>query len=195
MNKHRASTTAPAGPALVAAEESRPESHPLDAVLAALALLLATLLGATPGTAFARAIAAQALTLLRAWLRPRARATTPEQHARALRHLRALHTAHPLPTPQFRPSRAARRRAAECWRMLINPPRRRATFPRPHSARALPHRALPHTPRLHPPSHARPPPPKITPQPASHSHAHRTQCYNILTQPLAPRLLHPISLC
>jgi hypothetical protein len=97
MNKHRASTTAPAGPALVAAEESRPESHPLDAVLSALALLLAALFGATPGTALARAIAAQALTLLRAWFRPGPRAATPEQHARA--------RTPPAPCPT-RPSRA-----------------------------------------------------------------------------------------
>lgn len=172
MNIYRDSTAAPAQSAQRAAGESRPESHALDAILSALALLLAALLGAPPGSTFARAIAAQAVALLRAWLRPRARATTPEQHARALRHLRVLHTAHALRMPQFRPSRAARRRAAECWRMLINPPRRRATFPRPHSARALPQCTLPRTPRLHPPSHARPPPPKITPQPASHAHAH-----------------------
>ncbi|MCX7376908.1 MAG: hypothetical protein NTY94_09230 [Alphaproteobacteria bacterium] len=157
MNIYRDSTAAPAQPALVAVEESRPDSHAVDAILSALALLLAALLGAAPGSTFARAIAAQALTLLRAWLRPRARAATPEQHARALRHLRVLHTAHPLRMPQFRPSRAARRRAAECWRILINPPRRRATFARPHSARALPHQALPRTP---------PPPPPPPPPPA-----------------------------
>jgi hypothetical protein len=176
MNIFRDSTAAPARPALVATGESRPvESHPLDALLAALFLLLGLLLRVTPGTRAARAIAARAVALLRAWFHPRARAATPEQHARALRHLRRLHTAHPLRTPGFRATRAARRRAARCWRLLVTPARRRPTHPRPVSAPSHPHQARAHPP--HP--RARPPPPRTTPQPAPPSHAHLTPRYNI----------------
>ncbi len=158
------SIAAPASSARTAEGESRPHEA-VEAILAALALLLAALLGAPPGTAFARAVAAQAVACLRAWLRPRARAATPEQHARALRHLRAMNRVrHLLPrrTPRIRPSRAARRRIAECFRMLVNPRRRRASFPRPTSARPHPGQA-PHAPR-HP--HLAPrarPPPRIRP--------------------------------
>lgn len=170
MNKHRVSdSTAPAQTARRAVGDSRPQhAHALEALLAALLGLLALLVRATPGSALACALLGQATALLRAWLRPRARAATPEQHARALRTLRLLHAAPPfrLPKPSFRASRAARRRAAECWRMLVNPPRRRASFARPASARPLPRHTRPRMPRLHPQPRARPPPsPKHPPTP------------------------------
>ena len=157
MNRNRASSTAPARTALGAAGESRP----LDAALATLALLLGLLFRATPGSALASAALAQLAALLRAWFPTGPRAATPEQHARALRDLRRLHAAHLLPhrTPRVRPSRAARRRMAECWRMLINPPRHHASFARPTSTRPHPRHALARAP--HP--RARPPPAKIIP--------------------------------
>jgi hypothetical protein len=157
MNKNRASSTAPARTALGAAGESRP----LDAAVAALILLLGLLFRATPGSALACGLLAQFAALLRAWFPTGPRAATPEQHARALRDLRRLHARHILPdrTPRVRPSSAARRRLAECWRMLINPPRRRASFARPTSSRPHPRHALARAP--HP--RARPPPAKITP--------------------------------
>ncbi len=152
MNRNPA-RAAPARPARKAAGNARPDSAAVDAFLAALAFLLAT--------------------LLRAWARPRAGAATPAQHRRALRDLRALRPVHALPARQnpFRPSRQARRRAAECWRMLTAPPRRHATFPRPTSTR----RTVAARPRLFrqpPPARAGPrAPPASSLPPASPPHA------------------------
>lgn len=159
MNRNRA-TAAPAQPADGGAGELRPA----PAILAALLCLLATLLPAS----------LLPIVLRRAWGLPRARALTPAQHRRALGHLRALGAAQPLPARAhpFRAGRQARRRAAECWRLLIARPRRRAVHPRPLSAR----RPRAHPPRPHrQPPHARagPGPPPVSTLPAASSpHAH-----------------------
>jgi hypothetical protein len=163
MNKHPVST-APAAPAESRAGEVRPD----ETLVASLLMLLLALLG--------RAALPRCLMLLRRALgplgRPRARAATPAQHRRALRDLRALRPVHALPPRlnPFRPSRRARRRAAECWRMLIAPPRRHATHPRPASARR-PSATAPRPFRQ--PPHARAGPPALHPglPGAAHPHA------------------------
>ncbi len=115
--------------------------RPDESLLASLLMLLVALLG--------RAALPRCLALLRSIFgplgRPRARAATPAQHRRALRQLRTLppRLLYVRARP-YRASRAARRRIAECWRMLINPPRRRPSFARPQSA------ARPCTPALRP---------------------------------------------
>lgn len=163
MNTHPDST-APAAPAERRAGDVRPEHAPV----AALLMLLLALLG--------RAALPRCLVLLRrvfgALGRPRARAATPAQHRRALRQLRALPPralyvrAHP-----FRASRAARRRMAACFRMLVMPPRRRPAFARPADAQH-PRPVARHT--FNPVPHARAGPshPRIALVPAAPSHVH-----------------------